>query len=1240
MRFSIKYSWLTVLCIAAYIIPLKPVIAQPPPPPYVPNVVPPSPEAAALMKFVDVPVSAYTGTADVSIPIYTIHLKGLDIPISLAYHTGGIRLDEEASWVGLGWTLSAGGVISRTINDKDDLGGMYFSQPVPQLQGDISDNQPARCATPQNAGFKYMVNFFASYNVNFLTGPGNTETAGDFSNPFSSVGPNQPYDLEPDTYSYNVLGLSGKFIVKRDKSIVQEKQDNAKIQVVNNGPTDGTINFTIIDDKGNRYYFTQKQAVIPSYASGGTPSSWFLSKIKTQQNDSVTFTYGGSGFTTTPALKTQSYRPYLSPSDQYTESVPANTMYANVNLQTIDFKDGQVAFAFDNVRNDLSGGAKLNAISIYSRTTSSLKLLKTQNFYYSYFIASGAQGGTTEANRLRLDSIKEVSGSLSIKPYVFKYNFNDQASGVLLGKRSYNMDHWGFSNGSANTVLIPSASIYYSNGVDAPGVVSYTGANRDPNFPASQLFSLQKITYPTGGSSVMEYEGNDYNYRRSLQAGQEFLPQTLVHVDTVISRTSTSSGTIDISKIYPYVEAGVQGYNLGIYVTFRSSDHSTGWSQQDRNTFRKLYFQVFDDITDISSSSLTCSVPVCTRFYQLAIGQVASRTPIPWSFYYDPTAIPPADLADATLRLTYDVLKSTPETNPILPAGGIRIKSITDYSSAGVIAKKRSWNYHPNGDSGATTGLLMSFPSYAREEMFHVTGGGGEFVLPRLVMFGTTNTPITSVTSGNIVGYSQVTETTIDSASNLDNGKIVYNYVNVPDSVIAYNKLRFPGMNNVGHILNGSLLSQITYKKAGSSYAKVSEVNNFYHTVNRKSYYSAKYQGSLLSNPGGSCSPTLSVPNAGFAEFFPSIISQKVLQDSTREITYDQFDTLKFAVKSTKLFYDNPVHYQQTRSVTTDSKGNKIVNKITYPQDYIVSGGLTNNAILDTLIRRNMLATTIEKRDSLYFSGSSSGLVTGAMVTRFKQIVTKTVLPDKMYKLDVVKGVNDFQGMTISGNTINQDNRYRQLINFDGYDHLGNATQYTLMDQLPVSIIFDYKRNLAIAQIKNADSVSVAYTSFEADGTGHWAVGSATRDNTNALTGVNSYNLSSGAISKTGLTAATSYVVSYWTKNATPFTIAGTVSGFPVQGATVNGWTYYEHRVTSQTTITLSGTGNIDELRLYPVGALMTSYTYDPLVGVTSSNDSKNEITTYEYDSFQRLMNVKDKDGNIVKHMDYHYQGQ
>ncbi|HEV2481008.1 MAG TPA: hypothetical protein VGS79_15130, partial [Puia sp.] len=54
--------------------------------PYIPSVIPPSPNASALMKFTDVPVSPYTGTTDVSIPIYTIKVKGVTVPVEVSYH--------------------------------------------------------------------------------------------------------------------------------------------------------------------------------------------------------------------------------------------------------------------------------------------------------------------------------------------------------------------------------------------------------------------------------------------------------------------------------------------------------------------------------------------------------------------------------------------------------------------------------------------------------------------------------------------------------------------------------------------------------------------------------------------------------------------------------------------------------------------------------------------------------------------------------------------------------------------------------------------------------------------------------------------------------------------------------------------------------------------------------------------------------------------------------------------------
>jgi hypothetical protein len=75
-------------------------------------------------------------------------------------------------------------------------------------------------------------------------------------------------------------------------------------------------------------------------------------------------------------------------------------------------------------------------------------------------------------------------------------------------------------------------------------------------------------------------------------------------------------------------------------------------------------------------------------------------------------------------------------------------------------------------------------------------------------------------------------------------------------------------------------------------------------------------------------------------------------------------------------------------------------------------------------------------------------------------------------------------------------------------------------------------------------------------------------------------------------------------------------------------------------TITVSGSGTIDELRLYPKGAFMTTYTYAPLIGITSQCDLNNRISYYEYDSVGRLSLIRDQDKNIVKQICYNYAGQ
>ncbi|GHU70082.1 hypothetical protein FACS189413_09940 [Bacteroidia bacterium] len=54
--------------------------------------------------------------------------------------------------------------------------------------------------------------------------------------------------------------------------------------------------------------------------------------------------------------------------------------------------------------------------------------------------------------------------------------------------------------------------------------------------------------------------------------------------------------------------------------------------------------------------------------------------------------------------------------------------------------------------------------------------------------------------------------------------------------------------------------------------------------------------------------------------------------------------------------------------------------------------------------------------------------------------------------------------------------------------------------------------------------------------------------------------------------------------------------------------------------------------------ALVTTYTYRPLVGMTGKTDPRGIATTYEYDSFGRLESIKDENGDLLENTEYHYK--
>jgi hypothetical protein len=68
-------------------------------------------------------VDLLTGDFNYSLPVMTVPgPNGENVPISFSYH-GGIRMDEEASWIGLGWNYNPGEITRNLHGTPDDWNG-------------------------------------------------------------------------------------------------------------------------------------------------------------------------------------------------------------------------------------------------------------------------------------------------------------------------------------------------------------------------------------------------------------------------------------------------------------------------------------------------------------------------------------------------------------------------------------------------------------------------------------------------------------------------------------------------------------------------------------------------------------------------------------------------------------------------------------------------------------------------------------------------------------------------------------------------------------------------------------------------------------------------------------------------------------------------------------------------------------------------------------------------------------
>lgn len=158
------------------------------------RIIPPSPNAASLGIYGDVPIGLYTGVPDISVPIYTIKCGSIELPISLKYHASGIKVAQEASCVGLGWSFNAGGVITRTVYGYDDFG---------------SKNNVDADVAPEGFYYGYEFPYLTASKDMIDLSSGNPATI------YMEYEYLRKHDTEPDVFCFNFSNYCGKFFFEK-----------------------------------------------------------------------------------------------------------------------------------------------------------------------------------------------------------------------------------------------------------------------------------------------------------------------------------------------------------------------------------------------------------------------------------------------------------------------------------------------------------------------------------------------------------------------------------------------------------------------------------------------------------------------------------------------------------------------------------------------------------------------------------------------------------------------------------------------------------------------------------------------------------------------------------------------------------------------------------------------------------------------------------------------------------------
>lgn len=426
---------------------------------------PPSPEAASMLgKSSNYSINYYTGKLTYSVPLFEQVVSGISINVGLQYSTSGFKVQEVSGSAGLGWNLTAGGVISRYVEGLPD------------------EEENGYCGTNQIGNRTYN-----SLNEEYFK----KITAGE-------------WDSQPDKFFFSFFGITGTIRLTTDgEPILNSSMSGLKMEYspfnrVNGRSNGGAEEWIIKDQKGNRYFFGKENIeTTSSKLIQGTNttektfiSSWFITKIVTAANQSIYFKYiKGESTTQVYYVNTRVSVETSNTCSSTGPSLGTENVHTIINeplylSQIVSQKnDVAIKFFYNQIREDLSGGKALTDISLSYNNIDKKKIA----LIYGYFLSTDGSG----TKRLKLNKIKEIS-TTGDSNQLYQFVYNEET--VLPARNSIKTDYWG----------------YYNNNTGGSNIEGYLNCSKVPDLLNTKACVLDKVINKTRGVIRFEYELNTY----------------------------------------------------------------------------------------------------------------------------------------------------------------------------------------------------------------------------------------------------------------------------------------------------------------------------------------------------------------------------------------------------------------------------------------------------------------------------------------------------------------------------------------------------------------------------------------------------------------------------------------------------------------------------------------------------------------------------------------------------------